>query len=555
MADATHAEAPASAELDEIRQLRARVAELEAAARAADSDTDRSARRSGALDPEDGPERTEHASVREAEAKFQAFFDHAPLGKSMTAPDGRLLRVNRAFGHMLGYAVEDMQGVSFREITHPDDLEESLLCVRSLLAGERDDHAMEKRYLGRDGQVVWTHITTRLHRDGDGRPLFFLTHVQDITEARRVRQALERSEEDFRLLFEAMPIGWAEHEAIFDEAGVAQDYVFLRANSAFERFTGLMRETIIGRRVTEVIPGIREAEPDLVPLYGEVARTGVSQILELYFAPLDRWYRVTVFRQHPGRFITMFEDISGRKRAELIQQQLNDDLVRSNNELEQFAYVASHDLQEPLRMVASFTQLLAERYEGQLDDEADKYIRYAIDGARRMQDLVNDLLSLSRIGTRGPPPGPTDCEVVAHEVVAQLASHIAEHGAEVEIGPLPTIVADRTQFSQLLQNLIANAVKFHGEAAPRVKVSARRAGDFWEFTVADNGVGIDPQFHERIFVIFQRLHERGRYKGNGIGLSIAKKIVERHGGRIWVDSVAGEGARFSFTMPFTTVER
>ena len=225
------------------------------------------------------------------------------------------------------------------------------------------------------------------------------------------------------------------------------------------------------------------------------------------------------------------------------------DLERSNKELEQFAYVASHDLQEPLRMVASYTQLLAQRYENQLDDKAHKYIGYAVEGATRMQGLVNDLLQLSRVGTRGKPFEKTDSSQVLQSVLKNLEKVIEETQAEIHVAPLPMVMADPMQLGQIFQNLIENAVKFRGENKPEITVSATVNNGDCTFQVKDNGIGIDPMFHERIFTIFQRLHERGKYEGSGIGLAIAKKIVERHGGRIWIESAEGEGSVFLFTFP------
>ena len=224
------------------------------------------------------------------------------------------------------------------------------------------------------------------------------------------------------------------------------------------------------------------------------------------------------------------------------------ELARSNAELEQFAYVASHDLQEPLRMVASYVGLLERRYRGKLDDDADDFIEFAVDGARRMQALLNGLLDLSRVGTRGREPEPTDSEAVLRDALLNLEQAIAERDAEVTHDPLPTVLGDRIQLTQLFQNLISNAVKFNASRRPRVAVTARRAGSMWEFGVADNGIGIDPAHFERIFQVFQRLHTRETYAGTGIGLAVCRKIVERHGGTIWIESAKGQGATFCFTL-------
>jgi signal transduction histidine kinase len=224
------------------------------------------------------------------------------------------------------------------------------------------------------------------------------------------------------------------------------------------------------------------------------------------------------------------------------------ELQRSNGELEQFAYVASHDLQEPLRMITGYTQLLAKRYKGRLDPDADSYIGFAVDGAKRMQALIEALLNYSRVGTRGKPKARTDCEAVLQNTLAGLQLAIQQSGAVVTHDPLPNVMADESQISQLLQNLIGNAIKFRNAESPRVHISCKRKSDAWLFSVKDNGIGIDPQYWERIFVIFQRLHTREEYAGTGIGLAICKKIVERHGGTIWVNSEANKGATFYFTL-------
>jgi PAS domain S-box-containing protein len=249
------------------------------------------------------------------------------------------------------------------------------------------------------------------------------------------------------------------------------------------------------------------------------------------------------------------EDITERKRAEKELKQAEalkqaiEALELSNRDLEQFAYVASHDLQEPLRMVSSFTQLLAKRYRGKLDKDADEFIAYIVAGAKRMQTLINDLLTYSRVDTRGESFGPMDSEAAFDQAIANLRVAIEEGKAVITHDPLPPIIADESQIVQLFQNLLGNAIKFHGKEPPRIHVSARQENNEWVFSIRDNGIGIAPEYFDRVFVIFQRLHGREEYSGTGTGLAICKRIVERHDGRIWVESELNKGSTFYFTIP------
>ena len=231
-----------------------------------------------------------------------------------------------------------------------------------------------------------------------------------------------------------------------------------------------------------------------------------------------------------------------------------EELARSNAELEQFAYAVSHDLQEPLRMVASYVQLLEARYKDQLDSNAREFIAYAVDGVARMKRMITDLLAYSRIGKNGKEMVAVDCEAALGQACADLRACITEADTQISHGPLPTVLGDADQFAHLFQNLIGNAIKFRSQAAPRVHVSAEQNGPEWVFSVRDNGIGLDTQFADRIFMVFQRLHAREDYPGTGIGLAVAKKIVEHRGGRIWVESEPGKGATFHFTVPASPPE-
>ncbi|MDQ3790583.1 MAG: ATP-binding protein [Actinomycetota bacterium] len=248
-------------------------------------------------------------------------------------------------------------------------------------------------------------------------------------------------------------------------------------------------------------------------------------------------------------------DLSAVRSAHAELDARTKDLERSNAELEQFAYIASHDLQEPLRKVASFCQLLERRYKGQLDERADQYIAFAVDGAKRMQILINDLLAFSRVGRIVREPVEVSCDAVLEQALANLADAVERTGATITSDDLPTVSAEVPLLTAVFQNLISNALKFRGDDPPKVSITVRRDGDFWEFAIADNGIGIDPEYAERIFVIFQRLHNKADYPGTGIGLAMCRKIIEYHGGTIWLDTDVESGSRFCFTLPVIDADR
>jgi len=256
-----------------------------------------------------------------------------------------------------------------------------------------------------------------------------------------------------------------------------------------------------------------------------------------------------VLKDHLARLPEAVRRAMYEKRLREERNQSLEELARSNRDLEQFAYVASHDLQEPLRMIATYTQLLAERYRGKLDDNADKYIHYAVDGALRMQLLIQDLLAFSRVGRHGTDLRETDCGAIVETAIKNLEVAIQESGAQIIYDKLPTVIADGSGLLQVLQNLIANAIKFRGSEPSVIRMTAERRMKEWVFSVADNGIGIAPEHAEAVFVIFRRLHTRAEYPGSGIGLAICKKIIEQHGGRIWVESQLGHGSTFKFTLP------
>jgi PAS domain S-box-containing protein len=368
-------------------------------------------------------------------------------------------------------------------------------------------------------------------------------HQRDQWLAER-RQDLEMSERRYRALFEGMTEGFALHEILCDTDGTPRDYRFLEINPAFERITGLRREAVVGRTVLEVLPG---TESYWIEAYGRVALTGEAVHFDQFHAELGRHFDVFAYRPAPEQFAVLFMDITARKRVE-------EELRRSNENLEQFAYVASHDLQEPLRMMSSYSQLLERRYQGKLDADADVFIGFITDGAQRMQTLISDLLAYSRVGRRDQPSVRVDMTVALGRALGALAPAVEAADARITHDPLPAVLGPESLIVQLFQNLIGNAVKFRGPDPPRIHIGAARGTGEWVFSVRDNGIGIAPQYRDRIFLIFQRLHGRDQYPGTGIGLSLCKKIVELWGGRIWVESEPGTGSTFFFTVPAAAVE-
>ncbi|MHC1740610.1 MAG: ATP-binding protein [Anaerolineaceae bacterium] len=335
------------------------------------------------------------------------------------------------------------------------------------------------------------------------------------------------------------------------------------ANPAVARISGASVEEMLQLNFRELESWKRNG---LFEKVEAALSTGKEQRAEIHITTAfgrDIWinYFITTFiNNNQPHFLMIVDDISERKKAESeltkYREHLEDlvkarteDLARSNSELERFAYVASHDLQEPLRMVTSYLQLLERRYKDRLDGDALEFINYAVDGSNRMKTLISDLLAYSRVGTRGKEFVLTDCEQILGDVLNTLQIAIKESKGKVTHDPLPKVMGDETQLESLFQNLIGNALKFHGKKAPRIHVGVKREENNWVFSVSDNGIGIDPQYFERIFIIFQRLHNREEYPGTGIGLAISKRIVERHGGRMWIESQSGKGSTFYFTLP------
>ncbi len=455
--------------------------------------------------------------------------DDAIIGRTL---DGVIFSWNGGAERLYGYRAEEMIGQSLARIVPSDHANEMPEILARIGRGEPVEQ-FETVRIRKDGARIDVSVSVSPIRDEGGAIVGASTIARDVSD--RVR-----AERRFSELLEAAP----DAMVIVDENGK-----IVIVNAQTERLFGYRREELLGERVEKLIPesvveghvdhrsgyfGDPHARPMGAGLDLRARRRDGSEFpVEISLSPLAG---------ESGTLVTAaVRDVTERQRA-------FEDLARSNEELEQFAYVASHDLQEPLRVIAGFVELLGRRYEGQLDADADRYIGFTVEGVVRMQELIDSLLSYSRVGRSEAPLEPVDMQSLVAEVLDSLRSSLTEHGVETNVGELPEVRGDRVLLTQMFTNLIGNAVKFNESPEPRIEVSAERDNGEWIFSVADNGPGIDPRFTDRVFEMFKRLHPRS-IPGTGVGLAICKRIAERHGGRIWVESKPGHGASFKFTIP------
>jgi PAS domain S-box-containing protein len=451
---------------------------------------------------------------------------------------------------MLGYEEHELLATTFQAITHPDDLEANLTYTRQLRAGEIDTYHIEKRYLHKCGATVWALLSVSIVRDANEAPLYIVSQIQDITSRKQMEEALRKSEHTYRALTEQA----ADGIYITDAQGN-----FLLVNPQTCAMAGCTEEELLRMNIRDFL-----IEEDLVhaPLRLEEIRMSKAIIqMERCVRRKDGTILYIESRARAlddERLQIIVHDVTARKQAEEQLARQAQELACSNADLQQFASVASHDLQEPLRKTQTFVDLFLTDYAQSLDPEGRDYLKRAMQAAGRMRSLIKDLLTLSRINTKGQPFVSMDLAQVARDVKVDLEVRIQETGGCVEVGELPILEADPTQMRQLLQNLIGNALKFHRQTEPpRVKVYRQDppAAEPEQGTgsccvvVEDNGIGFDEKYLERIFQPFQRLHGRQEYEGTGMGLAICRKIVERHGGWLTARSTPGQGATFVITLP------
>jgi PAS domain S-box-containing protein len=491
-------------------------------------------------------------ALLDSEERFRGLLEAAPDAMVVVNQSGEIVLLNVQAEKQFGYRREELLGQKVKNII-PEGFVERLIADGTRTATEALAHqigtGIELSGRRKDGNEFPIEIMLRPLENADG--ILVTAAIRDITERKQAEETLRQSEESNRLIVS----NTKDYSILMlDPGGNVVNW-----NEGAERIKGYRAEEIIGQHFSCFFPAedISNGKPALE--LEEAASVGrfedegwrIRKDGSRFFASVV----ITALREETGLlrgFGKITRDITERKKFEEHLVKTAEELRRSNDQLQQFGYVASHDLQEPLRMVASYTQLLATRYKGRLDSDADEFIDYAVDGCNRMQGLIQDLLAYSRSGTSEKALREIPGENALKEALANLRATIGESGAIVTHDSLPSITTDEVQLVQVFQNLVGNAIKYCSAAVPLVHVSAtKNGGNEWIFSVRDNGLGIEPQYFERIFIIFQRLHGRQEFNGTGIGLAICKKIVERLGGRIWVESQLAKGSTFYFALPET----
>ena len=485
--------------------------------------------------------------LQEVSDKYQDLFDFAPVGYFLWDEQGKIVEVNLAGAALLRLDRSALLQKRFGQFVVPESLRTfDDFCGRVLQADTKQTCEVT---LLREGQLVPVMVEGIVASDSRGTEKRCRAAVIDISQRERAEAMRRESEQRLAgIVSSAM-------DAIIS-VDTAQRIVLF--NAAAEQMFRCPAADAVGRSLDRFIPErFRALHAGHVRAFGEQGMTSramgrLGSLGALRADGEEFPMEASISQVAVGGqklFTVIVRDITQRREIEKTLQRIAAELARSNKDLDQFASVASHDLQEPLRTVSGFVQLLQKKYANQLDAEADTFIGYAVTGAKRMETLIKDLLAYARVGTRSQEPVPIDTGAALQLALDNLRESVQETGVEITHGELPTVRADPSQLAQLFQNLIGNALKFHGEATPKIHVDARREGDYWQFSVRDNGIGIDAKFQNQIFEVFQRLHTQKEYAGTGIGLAICKKIVDRHGGRIWVESEPSQGATFYFTLP------
>ena len=502
-----------------------------------------------------------HKMEKKLEDRLQYFkniFDNAPIGIFHSTIEGKFIRVNKALTYMLGYSTQKELINEVNKLNVANKIYESPDKRPDFISNAiKDDkwHSYKNEYIRKDGNIMIGELCFRSIRNTDGTIKYLEGFITDVTEQKELEEAQMKTE----------MIAWdrlAEIDGIYDSSPIGlctldNDLRYIRINENLAKINGFPAIKHIGKTPREIIPTISEKIESMAK---KTLKTGKSimgvemeGITPSKPGVLRTWIVQSVpFKDIEGNIIGIsfsVLEITEMKKAQKELFETVKKLKLSNEELQRFAYVVSHDFKEPLRMVLSFTQLLESRYKGQFDNEADEFIEFIIEGSKRMERLLDDLLTYSRITSAEEKYNEIDLNTIIEDSIFPLKLIIEENEVEITWDSMPTVLINRTQMIHVFQNLITNAIKFRNNENPRIHISAELEKDHWTFGVSDNGIGIDPHYHKRIFEVFQRLHRRDEYDGTGMGLFLTKKIIERHNGHIWVESEEGNGSTFYFTLP------
>lgn len=612
-------------------------------------------------------------AVRASQQEFSSAFEYASIGMALVSLDGKFTRVNSSLCNLLGYTAEELIGMTFQEITHPDDLDMDLEYVKQMLSGEIDSYSMEKRYFHKDGSIIWINLSGSKVKDAEGKPLYFIAQIENITEWKKAQTELVQQKDRISNILEGTHAGtwewnvqtgetrfnevWAEligytleelqpinidtwskfvhpddlaesnrrlmacfnrevdfyecearmkhkdghYVWVLDRGKVMSwtadgkplwmfgthldisrskqlelqlaeneakfrgifnstfqfigflklDGELLEANKTALDFAGLTVEDVKGKKFWDCYWWQKD-EQTKIDLQHAITKAAAGEMVvyEVEVLGLNKQIITILFSLKPlfdasGKVVAIIPE--GRPIDEIVQARHQ--LEQKNEELEQFAAIAAHDLKEPLRMVGNFMSLLKAKHSSQLDSTALKYVDFAINGSQRMSQLINDLLDYAKVGSEQVPFESIDPEPILLDILSLNDSLITEKGVKVSWSKLPTLRGQQTAIKLLFQNLIMNGIKYQEpDHAPVIRITGKELADSWLFSVEDNGIGIPAQYHEKIFQVFSRLHSKDKYGGTGMGLATCKKIVTIHGGRIWVESKEGEGSCFHFTI-------
>ena len=487
--------------------------------------------------------------LKQSNERFRTAFEYSSIGMGVVSPEGKWLQVNNELCKILGYSKKELLQLTFQEITEPEDLKRDMIKLQQLVSGKTDHYNTEKRYIHKNGEIIWVYLAITLIKDDKGRPLHFVSQIIDRTIAKKAEDQIKKSREELQKIMD---------ESLDIICNLSYQGEVLQINKACKEIWGYEPEELIGTILTKLV-----IEEDLEKTLNAAAFVRGGKNLRNF---------ENRYRKKDGSIVPMIWSIRGNnsdntifaivqdatekkvteEKLTLLNNQLEkraQELAISNQYLEEFAFVASHDLQEPLRMISSFLELLQKKYDSIIDETGKKYIHYARDGANRMQKMILGLLEYSTVGNSTKKYQPIDLNELITEAIDLNKYNISKKNAIINTDKLPVIIGNPSTLLQLFHNLLSNGLKYQKqENIPEINIHVTEKETSWQFVFSDNGIGIENKFSDKIFNLFQRLHNRKEYSGSGIGLSICKRIVENHNGSMWVQSELGKGSSFYFTI-------